>query len=169
MRRDTGPGDRPSGAGPEDPQHAVEHRTILPPWAPPAVCAARQLGQEGPNQNPLLVGEVTGMRRSRKGHPGQNGPVAIWLLAPTQNRSPDRRYTRVIRFARAACGQAQCSEHSAAPVSACMMSSLGLAKAARAGRSRPTANRNVRSPSRFSSRYRKAALAGQRRMNTIRL
>ena len=50
---------------------------------PPAVCAARQLGQEGPNQNPLLVGEVTGMRSSRKGHPGQNGPVAIWLLAPT--------------------------------------------------------------------------------------
>jgi hypothetical protein len=22
------------------------------------------------------------MRRSRKGHPRQNGPVAIWLLAP---------------------------------------------------------------------------------------
>jgi hypothetical protein len=64
----------PWGAGPEDPQDAVEHRTILPPWAPPAVCAARQLGQEGPNQNPLVVGEVTGMRSSRKGHPGQNGP-----------------------------------------------------------------------------------------------
>jgi serine/threonine protein kinase len=61
----------PWGAGPED------------PWAPPAVCAARQLGQEGPNQNPLLVGEVTGMRSSRKSHSGQNGPVAIWLLAPT--------------------------------------------------------------------------------------
>jgi hypothetical protein len=27
----------------------------------------------------LLVGEVTGMRSSRKGHPRQNGPVAIWL------------------------------------------------------------------------------------------
>jgi hypothetical protein len=49
----------PWGAGPEDPQDAVEHRTILPPWAPSAVCAARQLGQEGSNQNPLLVGEVT--------------------------------------------------------------------------------------------------------------
>ena len=70
----------PWGAGPEDPQDAVEHRTILPPWAPPAVCAARQLGQEGPNQNPLLVGEVTGMRSSRKGHP-QNGPLTIWLCS----------------------------------------------------------------------------------------
>src|SRR5262249_49717777 len=27
--------------------------------------------------------QVTGMRRSTKGHPGQNGPVAVWLLAPT--------------------------------------------------------------------------------------
>jgi len=73
----------PWGAGPEDPQDAVEHRTILPPWAPPAVCAARQLGQEGPNQNPLLVGEVTGMRRSRKGHPARMPFVAIRLLTPT--------------------------------------------------------------------------------------
>jgi hypothetical protein len=52
----------------------------IPPWAPPAVCAARQLGQEGPNQNPLLVGEVTGMRRSRKGHPGQNGPCMLIVV-----------------------------------------------------------------------------------------
>src|SRR5262245_23729603 len=62
---------------------AVEHCTILPPWAPPAVCAALQLGQEGSNEKPLVVGEVTGMRSSRKGHRGQNGPVAIWLSAPT--------------------------------------------------------------------------------------
>ena len=37
----------------------------------PDACAARQLGQEGPNQNPLLVGEVMGMRRSRKGIPAR--------------------------------------------------------------------------------------------------
>jgi len=81
------------GAGPEDPQDAVEHRTILPPWAPPAVCAARQLGQEGPNQNPLLVGEVTEMRSSRKGHPGQNGFVADLVIGSDPNRSPDRRFS----------------------------------------------------------------------------
>jgi hypothetical protein len=46
----------------------------------------RSTEQEGPNQNPLLVDEITGMRRGRTGHPGHNGPVAIRLLAATQNR-----------------------------------------------------------------------------------
>jgi hypothetical protein len=32
--------------------------------------ATRQLGQEGPNQNPLLVGEVARMRRSQEGPSG---------------------------------------------------------------------------------------------------
>jgi hypothetical protein len=50
---------------------------------PPGRLCGAPAWHEGPNQNPLLVGEVTGMRRSRKGHLGQNGPVAIWLLAPT--------------------------------------------------------------------------------------
>src|SRR6266487_1736116 len=42
--------------------------------------------------------QVTGMRSSRKGHPGQNGPVAIWLLATTPKsvaRSASGRSDRV--------------------------------------------------------------------------
>ena len=64
----------PRSAGPQDPQDAIEHRTVLPPRAPSTVFAARQLGQEGPNEVPLLVREVTGMRRSRKGHPARMAP-----------------------------------------------------------------------------------------------
>ena len=67
----------PWGAGAEDLQTPLSTVRFSRPWAPPAVCAACQLGQEGPDQNPLLVGEVTGMRRSWKDHPGQNGLVAI--------------------------------------------------------------------------------------------
>ena len=63
----------PRGAGPQDPQDAIEHGTVLPPRAPSTVFAARQLGQEGPNEVPLLVREVTGMRRSKKGHPARMG------------------------------------------------------------------------------------------------
>jgi hypothetical protein len=45
------------------------------------------LGRKGPIKNPLLVGEVTGMRSSRKGHPGQNGPVATgYWLRPQMGR-----------------------------------------------------------------------------------
>jgi hypothetical protein len=58
----------PRSAGPQDPQNAIEHGTVLPPRAPSSVLSARQLGQEGPNEVLLLVGEVTGMRRIRKGH-----------------------------------------------------------------------------------------------------
>jgi hypothetical protein len=74
----------PRGSGSEDPRDAIEHGAVLPPRAAPAVFAARQLGQGGPNQNPLLVGKVTGMRRGKNDHPGQSGPAAIRLLAPTQ-------------------------------------------------------------------------------------
>ena len=69
----------PRGAGPQDPQDAIEHGAVLPPRAPSTVFAARQLGQEGPNEVPLLVREVTGMRRSRKGHPARMA----------RSRSPD--------------------------------------------------------------------------------
>ena len=48
----------------QNPQDAVEHRTLLPPRAPSTVCAAHRLGHEAPNEVPLLVREVTGMRRS---------------------------------------------------------------------------------------------------------
>ena len=50
--------------------------------APSTVLSARQLGQEGPNEVPLLVGEITGMRRIRKGHPSRMARV-IRLLTPT--------------------------------------------------------------------------------------
>jgi hypothetical protein len=65
---------RPRGAGPQDPQDAIEHGTVLPPRAPSTVFAARQLGQEGPNEDPLPVREVTGMRRSRQGPSSQDAP-----------------------------------------------------------------------------------------------
>ena len=66
----------PWGAGPQDPQNAIEHGTVLPPRAPSTVLAARQLGQEGPNEVPSLVGEVTGMRRIKEGPSSQNGPAS---------------------------------------------------------------------------------------------
>ena len=50
----------PRGPGPQDPQDAIEHGAVLPPRAPSTVFAAPQLGQEGPNEVPLLVREVTG-------------------------------------------------------------------------------------------------------------
>lgn len=64
----------PRSAGPQDAQNAIEHGTVLPPRAPSTVLSARQLGQERPNEVPLLVGEVTGMRRIRKGHPARMAP-----------------------------------------------------------------------------------------------
>jgi len=73
----------PRSAGPQDPQNAIEHGSVLPPRAPSPVFATPQLGQERPNENPLPVGEVTGMRRSRKGHPARMPFVAIRLLTPT--------------------------------------------------------------------------------------
>src|SRR5262249_48730726 len=50
----------PRGPGPQDPQDAIEHRTVLPPRASSTVRAAHRLGQEAPNEVPLLVREVTG-------------------------------------------------------------------------------------------------------------
>jgi hypothetical protein len=79
---DSGPASRPTGPGPQDPQDAIEHGTVRPPRAPSTVFAARQVGQEGPNEDPLLVREITGMRH-RKRHRARMGPVAIWLLVPT--------------------------------------------------------------------------------------
>ena len=64
----------PRNAGPQDPQNAIEHSTVLPPRAPSTVVSARQLGQEGPNEDPLPVGEVTWMRRIEKGHPARMAP-----------------------------------------------------------------------------------------------
>ena len=55
---------RLGSAGPQDPQDAIEHRTVLLPRTPSTVCAAHQLGQEATNDGPLLVCEVTAMGRS---------------------------------------------------------------------------------------------------------
>ena len=70
----------PWGAGPQDPQDAIEHGTVLPPRAPSTVFAAWQLRQEGANEDPLIVREVTGMRRARKGHPARMAlsPSGYW-------------------------------------------------------------------------------------------
>jgi hypothetical protein len=73
----------PRCSSPQDPQDAVEHRTVLPPRAPSTVCAAHRLGQETPNEIPLLVREVTRMRGSREGHPARMAAVPIGLLTPT--------------------------------------------------------------------------------------
>ena len=59
----------------QNPQDAVEHRTVLPPRALSAVCAAHRLGQETPNEVPLVVREVTRMRRSKEGHPARMAAV----------------------------------------------------------------------------------------------
>jgi hypothetical protein len=59
----------PRGPGSSRSTGAIDDGAVLPPRAPSTVFAARQLGQEGPNEVPLLVCEVTGMRRSRQGHP----------------------------------------------------------------------------------------------------
>src|SRR5439155_19705532 len=69
----------PRSAGPQDPHKAIEHGTGLCPRAPSTVLSARQLGQEGPTEVALLVGDVRGMRRSRKDHPGRmaRGHTAI--------------------------------------------------------------------------------------------
>jgi hypothetical protein len=66
----------------QNPQDAVEHRTVLPPRAPSTVCAAHRFGQETPNQVPFLVREVTRMKRSREGHPARMAAI-IGLLTPT--------------------------------------------------------------------------------------
>src|SRR5262245_26491798 len=69
----------PRSAGPQDPENAIEHGTVLSPRAPSTVFSARQLRQEGRNEVPLLVGQVTGMRRIKKGHPARMAtlPTAI--------------------------------------------------------------------------------------------
>ena len=69
MRRIAGRQIRPWGSGPQDPEDAIKHRAILPPRAPSTVLAARQVGQEAPNEFPLLVREVTGMTRGGVSHP----------------------------------------------------------------------------------------------------
>jgi hypothetical protein len=72
----------PGGPGPQDSQDAIEYSAVFPPRAPSTVFAARQLGQEGPDEVPLLVREVTGMRRSKQGHPTRMGVGPVWPLPP---------------------------------------------------------------------------------------
>src|SRR5262245_24416691 len=60
---------RPWGAGPQDPEDAVEYSTVLFPRAPSAVVPPGELGQEGTDEGPLLVGQVAGMRRCEVGLP----------------------------------------------------------------------------------------------------
>ena len=90
----------PRCPGPQDPQDAIEHGTVLPPRAPSTVFAARRLGQEAPNEVPLLVREVTGMRRSSEGHPSRMAwaPSAI---APTafSSRNGVTRYVSALATA----------------------------------------------------------------------
>jgi hypothetical protein len=64
----------PRSAGPQDPENAIEHGTVLCPRTPSTVLSARQLGQEGRNEVPLLVGQVTAMRRIKKGDPARMAP-----------------------------------------------------------------------------------------------
>lgn len=52
--------------------HCTRHGS--PSRAPSTILAARRLGQEGPNEAPLLVGEIPGMRRIRKGHSSKIAP-----------------------------------------------------------------------------------------------
>jgi hypothetical protein len=78
---DSGPAGRPTGSGPQDPQDAIEYGAVLPPRAPSTVFAARQVGQEGPNEVPLLVREVTGITRSSQGHPNTNGLGRSLIIA----------------------------------------------------------------------------------------
>src|SRR5215470_15422810 len=54
----------PGSAGPEDPKDAIEYRAMLPPGTSSTVWPARQRWQEGPNEGPLLIREVTGMTGS---------------------------------------------------------------------------------------------------------
>jgi hypothetical protein len=82
------------GAGPQDPQDVIEHGTVLPPRAPSTVFAARQLGQERPNEVQLLVREVAGLSRSREGHPSRMAAVRIALLTPTSLLQPQRQSLR---------------------------------------------------------------------------
>jgi hypothetical protein len=74
MRRIAGRQVRPWGAGPQDPEEAIQHRAVLPPGAPSTVLAAPQLRQESPDHVPLLVREVTAMTRSGAGHPDRMAP-----------------------------------------------------------------------------------------------
>lgn len=64
----------PGSAGPEDPEDAIEYRAMLPPGASSTVWPARQRWQEGPNEGPLLIREVTGMTGSG-GHPDRMAPA----------------------------------------------------------------------------------------------
>ena len=59
---------RPRGPGPQNRKDAVEYGAVLLPGAPAAVCTARERGQEGADEGPVLVGEVTGMRHRKKGY-----------------------------------------------------------------------------------------------------
>src|SRR5262245_43003438 len=85
----------PRGAGPQDPEDAIEHKAVLPPGAPSTVFPARQLGQEAPNEVALLIREVTGMARSGVGHPTRMDP---WLISVPKLGLPSVRSTlRVLR------------------------------------------------------------------------
>jgi hypothetical protein len=70
---------RPCCACPQDPQDSVEHSAVLFPRAPTTVLAARRHGQEGSNDFPLIVSQVT-RTRSCVGHPVRMAPVAILLI-----------------------------------------------------------------------------------------
>lgn len=59
---------RPRGPGPQNPKDAVQYGAVLFPGTPSAVFPVRERGQEGADEGPLPVGEVTGMRQRRKGH-----------------------------------------------------------------------------------------------------
>jgi len=59
-----------------------EHGAVLFPGAPSAVFPARERGQEGADEGPMLVGEVTGMRQGKKGPSRQNA-----LCPPCSQRS----------------------------------------------------------------------------------
>src|SRR4029453_10004611 len=93
---------RPWSAGPQDPEDPIQHSAVLSPGAPSTVVAPRQLGQEAANHFPLLVREVTAMRRRGVGHPDR---VARWLsslpkLRLPKVRSTPRRHRRLIQSAR---------------------------------------------------------------------
>ena len=80
MRRIMGRQVRSWGAGPQDPQDAINYWTVLPPGPPSTVVAARQLAKKASDHVPLLVREVTGMTRIGVGHPNRMAP--LWSSLP---------------------------------------------------------------------------------------
>ena len=71
--------------------------TSSPAMTPSTVPSARQLGQEGPNDVPLLVGEVTGMRRIKKGHPARLAPPSYGFRRRPSLQWPQRRHSITYR------------------------------------------------------------------------